>query len=187
MGVPRGGTSMVAGAIAGLGVYMGENLGVNIEDSEFNPDVNRSQTFEDFLRHLPEVISKRNADHGIWGWKYPRANRYISNIFPLLRNPYFVMVYRDPVASATRSRPEDSEAVISEIKRRLSMQSENLKIAEKLKVPTLMVSYERASARPEEFLENLCDFLGLAYPENSEEIINFMKPGQYKSPNFGIR
>ena len=183
MGVPRGGTSMVAGAIAGLGLYMGDNLDVNIEDPDFNPDVNKNQSYVEFLKHLPEVIAQRNATHQAWGWKYPHANRYLKNIFPLLRNPHLVIVFRDPVASAIWSRPQDSDAAISETKRQLDWQAENLKTAVQLKVPTLMVSYERASVKPAEFLEKLCGFIGFSYPENHQKIIDFMAPGKYKNIN----
>ncbi len=181
-GTPRGGTSMVAGAIAGLGVFMGTDLPKNIEDPMFNPDVDKSLSIEDFKARLPSVIAQRNNMHRIWGWKYPRANRYLEEILSDLRNPYLVLVYRDPVPATVRAQPEDDRAVFRELRRRLRMDMDNLQIAQRAKCPTLMVSYERASKKPKEFIAQLAEFLQLTPPDDLGPLLAFMEPGSYKLP-----
>lgn len=183
-GTPRGGTSMVAGAIAGLGVFMGHDLPVNVEDPYFNPDVDKSLDFESFCARLPLIISDRNEKFQNWGWKFPVAIRYLEKIFPLLRNPHFVIVKRDPVPAVLRQNPTDNVGKINETRRRLRLELDNINLAAKLAAPTLVVSYERASHKPEEFLNVLSNFLQVDIPEDIKSIIEFMKPGEYKKPQF---
>ena len=64
LGSPRGGTSMVAGAMVGLGVPTGSDLPVNIEDPDFNPDQHDGD-LQSFVRGLPGVIAARNAEHAL--------------------------------------------------------------------------------------------------------------------------
>lgn len=183
-GTPRGGTSMVAGAIAGLGVFMGPDLPTNVEDPMFNPDVDKALSMEQFTARLPGVIAERNSAHRIWGWKYPRANRYVEEILPMLRNPHLVLVYRDPVPATIRSKPEDDRAAFRELRRRLRMEMDNLQIAQRARCPTLMVSYERASKQPEAFIGQLASFLQLTPPDDLGPLLAFMEPGSYKPPVF---
>lgn len=175
---------MVAGTIAGLGVFMGSDLPANVEDPMFNPDVDKGLSIEDFKARLPQVIEDRNKAHKIWGWKYPRANRYVEEILPKLRNPHLVVVYRDPVPATIRLKPEDDRTTFRELRRRLRMELDNLQIAQRANCPTLMVSYERASKSPETFIYQLADFLQLTPPENLDPLLAFMEPGSYKKPVF---
>lgn len=184
MGTPRGGTSMVAGAIGGLGVFMGDNLKANIEDPLFNPDVDRDLSFKAFKARLPEVIAARDRDHRVWGWKYPRANRYLEEILPLIRNPHLVIVHRDPVPATLRVNPEGNGAALTEIRRRLRMELNNLAIVQRAECPALMVSYERASRRSEDFVMRLADFLQVTPPADLTPLLEFMEPGSYKQPVF---
>jgi len=184
MGTPRGGTSMVAGAIKGLGVFMGDGLKPNVEDPLFNPDVDRELSFEAFKARLPQVIAARNDAHRVWGWKYPRANRYLEGILPLLRNPQLVIVHRDPVPATIRGKPGGDIAALKELRRRLRMELDNLKLAQEAKCPALMVSYERAAKSPEDFVTRLADFLQVEPPADLSPLLAFMEPGSYKQPVF---
>lgn len=180
VGTARGGTSMVAGAILGLGVPMGEGLAGNLEDPEFNLDRHDGSTAE-FLDDARKVILARNAAHSIWGWKFPHAVRYLDRLIDDLRAPYLVCVFRDPIPLALRSRKTDDLAA-NFVTDRLRMQVRNSEMIEHLGVPCLMVSYEKASAHPLVFVEELADFLNLPIPSNVDEIVAFMAPGSYKDP-----
>ena len=184
LGTPRGGTSMVAGTMAGLGIFMGHDLPTNVEDPMFNPDVDKSLTFEAFTARLPRIIEERNAAHQVWGWKYPRATRYLEDILPLVRNPHLVLVYRDPVPATVRSQPEDDRSAYRELRRRLRMEMGNLQLAQKAKCPTLMVSYERACSFPETFIAELAAFMQVSPPQDLGPLLAFMEPGSYKRPVF---
>lgn len=180
-GTARGGTSMVAGAILGLGVPMGPDLGRNLEDPEFNFD-RQNKPLEAFVDHARAVIAVRNAAHGVWGWKFPNAGRYLQQIIGDIRAPHLVCVYRDPVPMALR-RTKTAAGAGSFIATRLRAQIKNTALVEEIGAPCLMVSYEKAAAYPLVFLQELSAFLNLPLPAHVAEIVSFMKPGSYKAPD----
>ncbi|MGR3584027.1 MAG: hypothetical protein ACU0B8_07185, partial [Pseudooceanicola nanhaiensis] len=67
-GLRRGGTTSVALAARELGLYLGEQYAVNLEDQEF-----REFKGVDSIR---ATIAARNAAHDVWGWKHPQPLRY---------------------------------------------------------------------------------------------------------------
>src|SRR5687768_64110 len=86
LGVPRGGTTMVAGVAKRCGLSIGSRLPGNLEDPDFSiSDVGR----------MERTIVARNASMKVWGWKYPRAASYLPELLPKLRNPRIIMVWRD--------------------------------------------------------------------------------------------
>lgn len=183
LGTPRGGTSMVAGAISGLGVFMGSDLPVNVEDRAFNPDQHQGD-LDGFLDTLPPVIKDRNETYAHWGWKYPRAERYLERVADQLKGLHLIVVLRDPVPACLRTLKRSDADPMQVVKRRIQMEARNIALVDRLKRPTLLVSYERASTRPEVFLEELADFLGVEMPSDTSRILDFMTPGQYKPPVF---
>src|SRR5437588_9464001 len=89
LGMPRGGTTVVAGVAQRCGLFIGSKLPINLEDPDFS--------------HVPiqtmrESIAKRNETFDAWGWKYPAAARYVDKLIPDLRNPRLIVVWRDLVA-----------------------------------------------------------------------------------------
>lgn len=181
LGTPRGGTSMVAGAIVGLGVPMGRDLTANVEDPDFN--ANRlGKPLTDFVRDLPAVIAARNADHAVWGWKFPRAGSYLGEIAGKLRQPMLVVVMRDPVPAVLRDLNRGSMSAMEAVQQRVRMGTRNVNLVETLQVPALMVSYERAITYPTDFLTELAGFLKCDLPTDLTPILDFMKPGAYKLP-----
>lgn len=179
-GTARGGTSMVAGAILGLGVPMGPALGRNLEDPAFNFDA-QGVADDAFLEAARGVVRQRNAAHQVWGWKFPNAARYLKGLAPHLRAPHLVCVFRDPVPAAVRraKTPEDTPSFIAG---RLRAQGRNASLIEELRLPCLMVSYEKASEQPAVFIEELARFLNLPIPAHLDEIVAFMARGAYKDP-----
>lgn len=171
-GVNRGGTSAVAGTMARLGVHMGKALPKNYED-------------RDFLAMMPretmiERIKRANAERDVWGWKCPAASGYIEELIPYLNNLHVVLVTRDISAicqSRLRLNDEDPRQSYHTI---LLQQQSSWFTAERLSVPTALVSYETAMLRPQEFIEGLAEFLGCPLPDDLEEITNFLTPGEYK-------
>jgi len=187
-GTPRGGTSMIAGALLGSGVFMGDNLLQNIEDTRFNVEDNRNRPRPEFIAGMRETIRQRDAAHPMWGWKYPEAARYLGELAGDLRNPHFIIVFRDPVPGTMRShRPGEDETTVRSMEARLKVELANLTLAVKLQLPTLLVSYERAALAPMQFIREVVDFLNLPMPSHAERIVEFMTPGSYKMPDSLIR
>lgn len=178
-GTRRGGTSMVAGVARALGLDLGQvGQRKNNEDPRFQ---NRP------MAQMREAIETRNAEQDVWGWKFPAAGGYLPELSNSLRNPYFIVVYRDPVAAALSQAKRDRQ--FNKRTTRLSLhESEannavNTGLALATDRPCLLVSNEKAVADPEGLIDDVAAFLGQEPPTGSlrSNILAYIKPGQYKS------
>jgi len=160
IGVERGGTSMVAGVIRALGVNLGEHAGRNHEDPNFQKD--------DEV-YLLNQIKINNSHHDIWGFKYPKASLKVDFYSKQLRNPHFILVFRN-IASIVDSELLRSDIdPLKTINRSLHYYSEATNYLIKNKYPLLLVNYERACANKFEFIQKISKFTGLALDKNSVE------------------
>src|SRR5687768_290341 len=72
LGAPRGGTSMVAGALHHLGLFMGQPLSQgSYEDATLITAISRQN-----LGTVKKTIAARNREHAVWGWKQPAQVDY---------------------------------------------------------------------------------------------------------------
>ena len=189
-GVPRGGTTMIARVAEKLGVCMGSDLPANYEDSEFNFDKLSNAIKKDqecLVSTLFAAINRRNAMHDVWGWKYPRAHRYLPLIIDKVRNPHLICVMRDPVASSLRplSRkrmPKEGKRHLPAriINQHLMYQQKNIALIDEFKRPTFLCSYEKAILDPPMFVADLSAFIDLRKDERTlEEALQQIRPGGY--------
>jgi len=130
---------------------------------------------------MKQTVRLRNQTFTTWGWKYPRASIYLKALHPRLRNPKYVVVFRDPVPGGVRSSGgnDNGENYISAV---LMLGLQNLRLIEAFKAPTLLVSYEKASQNPEVFLKELSDFTKISLPKDTSKLLEFMTSGSYKPP-----
>ena len=120
LGVPRSGTSAVAGCLYHLGVNMG--IGHLQQGNEWNQNgyfedlrwqkLNKQITGERYGHNEPEAIWRKQAEQykalaevcnkqPLWGMKDPRLCFTAQFIWPYLDDCRIVAVYRNPMASAT--------------------------------------------------------------------------------------
>jgi len=173
LGVPRGGTSAVAGTMQRLGLFMGEDLPNNYEDPDF---VGKP------LPHMKEAVATRQAAHAIWGWKFPAAANYLENLLGLLDNPHLVVVTRDLVATMKAHRRWHNRGHLLAAHDIMLQQQRNWFLVERWKVPTAFVSYEKLILNPGLFIEEMAAFLSMPMPEAAvtQELETFLRPGSYK-------
>lgn len=172
LGVPRSGTSMVAGMLRSLGIFMGENV--------------KPRTHEDLeilwrpRKEIEGVVLRRNESREVWGWKDPHAARYIREIVDSLVSPMFIRVNRKPsdcARSDCRRNRRATMAVATERNRRYS------KVYAKSESwgPTLRVQYERAIADPSVAAARIAEFCGEPFSEESvASAAAFVQPGDYR-------
>jgi hypothetical protein len=178
-GTRRGGTSMVAGVARALGLDLGDvGQRKNNEDPRFQ---NRP------MPQMREAVETRNTERDVWGWKFPAAGNYIPELSNALRNPYLVVVYRDPVAAALsqarRDRKFNRRSSRLALHESASNNAVNTGLALATDRPCLLVSNERAIADPEGLVDDVAAFLGQQPPTGTlrESILAYITPGQYKS------
>lgn len=169
-GVTHGGTTMVAGIVQRCGVDLGPDLPHNLEDQAFayRP-----------LDEMVQTIRERNQG-GVWGWKFPRAASYLSQIHGELRNPHYIVVWRDIKAIAARS-VRKGEPVIESLQWAHGVQAQNIRTLQDLPGPALLISYEKAVLDPVGLAEQVQEFLGLEAPLDRDDIAHFARPGTYKA------
>ena len=170
-GNPRGGTTMIANVVRSMGIFLGNDLPINLEDNGFNWDIlsrlEPEPSRADKITSIKKVIEDRNAQYDVWGWKYPRTDVYFKDIAPTLVNPMLICVFRDVVASTWRGVVRRRQQPLNLMRRALDLQSSNLRLIEQSKLPTLLVSYEKAIADPLQLVTSLNRFmsLGLSHDE----------------------
>lgn len=181
MGVSRGGTTMVAGVANRLGLDLGEGYGHTFEDPRFNLNelARRHDSREDQIAAMRSSVRDRNGAADVWGWKFPNALRYLADLVADVRRPHLVVVCRDTAAVVARGR-RPKEDVRSALVRTAQMNLKNLRLLKRLDVPGLVISYERALARPLELTTDLAGFLGCDPPADTGWFESYISPG-YKT------
>jgi len=177
-GVERGGTSLVAGVLRALGLYLGDIPEGNNEDKAFH---NKP------LGQMKATIARRNQEYDVWGWKYPTAASYLPVLSKSIRNAFFIVVYRDVVATALSRAQWDGEFIRRNGRMSLhetnAMINANTGFALATRRPVLLVSNEKASQHTSELIDELADFLYVDRPEDDlrKRILAYTEPGRYKN------
>lgn len=173
---------MLAGLARIFGVFMGGRIDpANHEDLDLQ--------LLDF-RRLSEMIQARNAEHDLWGWKDPGLFLTLRDCYKSLRNPYFVVSFRDVLAS---SQTQVNGGFLPEMIASLRLTYNHLghvidfvEVAAKSGLPLLLSSYERAIGRKDILVEELANFLGIELDEATRQrAICFIDPERGYSPRDG--
>lgn len=174
MGVSRGGTSLAAGVLRLAGVFMGHKVAHDShEDAEFhNHDPGA----------LKNLILARNTEQSTWGWKYPHAVDYLSHIHAHLRNPHFIVVFRDLLSVAQGfNRKHDipiHEALLDAHQR----YGKIARFVSECRDPLMSISYEKAITQQGLFLDDMENFCGFELDAKTRRrCLAFIKPGDYVS------
>ena len=168
-GVARGGTSMVAGTLSKLGVFMGENLTALYEDNALGRCVNQNDKTS-----AKAIVKERNFKYAIWGFKKPSTRLWAW--LSIFREPVYIVVFRDIFATANRRVISLDKALFAEM---LKIIGQNLLLLVFLrfsKRPVLIASYEKVLLFPEDFVDTLYTFLGIADKSTRNEAIEFINP-----------
>ncbi len=177
-GVERGGTSLVAGVLRALGLYLGDIPEGNNEDKAFH---NKP------LGQMKATIARRNQEHDVWGWKYPTASTYLPVLSKSIRNAFFIVVYRDVVATALSRAQWDGEFIRRNGRMSLhetnAVVNANTGFALATRRPVLLISNEKAASRTSDLIDELADFLYEPRPDDElrGRIIDYTEPGRYKN------
>ena len=148
-GVERGGTSMIAATLAEMGIDMGPR-GSNHEDPNM---------FSEDLRFLCNYVASRNNSYPRWGFKRPGAHMVPALLALTYRQPIWIFVYRNVASNidslVARGDPNELYAFRRIMKNYTAMAP----LCEKSDSSFILVSYERATANPMAFVQELADAL----------------------------
>lgn len=174
MGVARSGTSMVATALTAAGLYMGAHPNDVVQEDK------QILSFLQAGQHamLRTLIGYRNSQHAVWGFKIPNLHAYLTaDHIRWFRNPHLIVIFRDPVAVAVRGALSEHYDTMEGL---LASAHANVAVAafiDRLKCPTLLLSYEKAITFPERTLQSLLSFCGIeANQELMARLVNVILP-----------
>jgi hypothetical protein len=173
-GPGRGGTSLIAGCLRGLGVCMG--ITSHAYKHEWSPIVRKGDGGIDRIQ-THRIIQNMNENHLPWGWKFPSDVFHIEEITALLRHPGFIVVTRDLTEIALSSLTRQNVPV------ELSMYETATVfqyIASRIRFwpwPILIVPFAEALREPNALVEILCGFLQIN-PEEAKrkQAAGFVQP-----------
>lgn len=165
IGQARAGTTMVAAMLREMGVPVGERIGPVHEDNEmgaFVESFGKGEVPADFV----QAVAVRDKAHPVWAWKRPDLYSCLATVTPELRNPRLVCILRDPAALALRNcismsetGSEEAEA-LAFLGAAMDEQRAIFEAVSAAKLPTLLLSYEKALTRTDEFVAVLARFVG---------------------------
>ena len=164
---------MVAGTMRASGVFMGDNIDENNQESA------------DFANRridlMAEQIEVNNGMHEVWGWKYPNAADYIDRLWGRLRRPHLICVFRDAVANGQGLNRWHPFGPLHAVQQVVLRQQLNLNLLARRPVPAIMISYEKALRSKARFLDEFSGLLGRSFDREEFDFEGFMEAGSYKS------
>jgi len=157
LGVSRGGTSAISGLLSHFGVYMGrsgqaplfENLKMNKALRGSNEDVQ-------------QVVSKFNREHDVWGFKGNAIPQSYSEVSSMLRNPVYVVVFRDLLAIANRAMLSANRDILNIMNRQLKEYQRIIEFVNQRQNYFVLVSYEKLTAYPEAVVSRIARGVDIA-------------------------
>ena len=175
LGIARGGTSLVAGLLRELGIFMGDQIHPTKHEWAFFDDVENTNELQDKIEFY-------NQRHDIWGFKKPSFSfdffRY-QNIFRCL---HLIIVFRSSynvLLSEFNRNGVKPEFVINDI----AVTTQKLaEIINASVVPCLLLGYEETIMHPEKTIKDIESFLHItSNPSNNFRAHEFIKTLKYGS------
>lgn len=215
LGNAKGGTSVVAGILHILGIDIGKKF---VEADTFNPKgyfedydfVNLTDAIfeaaktnywdfpsrekllgqkDNFDSQIRQLIKKKEKNKRIWGWKDPWINILIELFLPYLTQPYFIVIFRNPLATAKSAvtftkRKQHEFWVKHPITLFHALKLANfydriiLEFFEKYpKPPRLFIAFEDIIEHPIRETKKIARFLGITLTKQQiDRILNFVIP-----------
>lgn len=172
VGNNRSGTSMVAGILQLMGVFMGAKAGPPFyEDVQLAKALKRGKNYK-------EIIQDYNQ-YPMWGFKKPSANRLIFRNVKQFKQPLFIHIHRDPVAVASRTSQMMETPFLDQLSETSKQQFKLLKKINKIAktYPVLYCSYEKILLYPDRFVGQLSEILAIDIKADlRRQIIEFIHP-----------
>ncbi len=162
MGVARSGTTMTAKVVEELGVDMGSDTGGYVNE--------RRDVFEllenNKLKEFDQFVARQNNQFPLWGWKRPKSMEYVDLFEHRIRNPHYIIPFRDYVSIALRNNMAiDLDPKKNIIDTHVKRYSQVIQFVQTNKHPMLLFSYEKANMYPHYFVNQVAKFLGITDQE----------------------
>lgn len=157
VGTARGGTSMVAGSMQHLGVFMGDRAAPPVFE-----DLRLSTCFEQKdLAGAQAVAAEYSRRHASWGWKRPWSIDHLDDVHRVLDAPRYIFIFKDVMSIAQRNAISMLTDLLPGMERSLQQYGKTLAFLRNRPAHAMLVSYEKAMADPAHFVKELAAFCGI--------------------------
>lgn len=182
---------MVSGLMSRMGINMGDDIAAATdEDRQFRSAVRPledllnpySSNHKKVISSVFALINRKNLTYDTWGWKDPESMVYIDLIEDKLINPYYIMIFRDPMAVVQKELSTGlhtdtiatMELVVSHRYKKM------LEFLRRTSRPVMLVSYERSLTNREVLIDGLADFCGIKMTKDILETCrSFIQPNKH--------
>lgn len=178
VGIARGGTSLVAGAIDKLGVFTGEQSNEPVFE-----DVKLATAYENKDYKLAkQIISEYNIKHKIWSFKRPAAVDYLEKINQDCRNPIYMFIFKDIFSIANRNNISMKSDILKGLNNAFTDYKKILTFIDKNSVNGFLLSYEKIMQNKTNFIDVLKSVVGenLVSEEQYKSALDFIEPNPKK-------
>lgn len=157
LGVGRGGTSLCSTVLAKLGLFTGDRSEPPVYE---DIDLARALETKDFNR-VESIIKEYDSRFDKWAFKRPNTNDTIHELHKRLRNPCYLIIFRDILAIANRDSLSMGANTISTLSRAINDYSMIVEFLKSESPSALLASYEKIIKSKEHFVDQTIDFFGL--------------------------
>lgn len=146
------------------------------EDKEFQTLI-KARDFRGFEL----LCRKRDAEKPKWGFKCPALRGDIQGFASLMREPRFIVTFRDPLAIALRNNLALQEDVMKALRKAVKGTQSMVAQISKCDAPFLLISYEKALQFPQETVREIASFCGIDVDEKLvEDCVEVIRNGDPK-------
>ncbi len=157
VGTARGGTSMVAGSMAILGVFMGDQARAPVFEDTRLSDCFENNRIDDAIN----VASEYSEAHNKWGWKRPSSIDRLGDVPQIFGDTRYIFIYKDVMSIANRNSISMLSDLLPGMQRALAQYAKTLEFLRSRPLYAMMVSYEKAMSNPSNFVNELIKFLNI--------------------------
>jgi len=172
VGVARGGTSLVAGTLDKLGIFTGE-----MSREPVFEDVKLATKFEnrDF-KSVKKIIEEYNL-HDTWLFKRPSSINYLNEIDTLVRNPIYLIIFKDIFSVSNRNSISMKMDVVGGLRRAYSDYEKILNFIETSSPNAFLLSYEKIMSNKDFFIDTMIELTGNEASDNQKsDAHTFIEP-----------
>ena len=172
----RSGTSLVASILRQVGIFLGAEINDIVHEDEAMAKILMARDTDGLIR----LIGERNANYGTWGFKFPMLCQSLGpDELALFNDPHVIVTFRDPVSVAVRTSISEYQEPMRALRTAVDEQAALVTFVERLRCPTLLLSYEKSLVFPGDFIDAILRFCDL--PRNDslrERLIGLIEPNR---------